>query len=311
MLKKYTLIFNKLYFILQGREYVTKSNKVVAAKVFNPVSICCVRNCFAKITMSEQQHFFNSFWKSAGDYKSQNILLSGLMTLKPRVVSSDEDDDDDDQQRSVKWEYSFHSLTKHFSVCQKLLCNLLDIRRSRFASIQKKMLNNESLQDNRGKHQNHVIRLSDELKEIIAEHCSSIPHSKSHYFKGKSGLLCFNDPELSIGKLYLLFIKYYTAKTGDSNPPIKESTYAKYFNHNLKYTFSKSLIDASKVSLKNKLSQENNVKQENEFLQVIIKQENGGEEVVNIKKEIDDEEEINIKQEVNIKQEIDVKLEMD
>jgi len=63
----------------------------------------------------------------------------------------------------------------------------------------------------------HSIRLSNEVKQIICEHCHSIPHSESHYSREKSKLKYF-DSDLSLTTLYKLFLEYYTKKTGNENP---------------------------------------------------------------------------------------------
>lgn len=57
----------------------------------------------------------------------------------------------------VLWDYSFiftSEETLHVPVCQKFLCNLINIKKGRFTTIQKKLLNNESLEDHRGTHNN-------------------------------------------------------------------------------------------------------------------------------------------------------------
>ena len=152
-------------------------------------------------------------------------MISALMKRKPPTEET--------QVNFISWEYFFHFGSIGVTVCQKFLCTLLNIKKGRFASIQKKLLNNKSLQDNRGTRNNRIVRLTDELKKMINEHCLLIPHSESHYSRECTKLLYFDHSDLTMCKLYDLFIEYHTVKTGDSNPPLKKSTYFKYFNHNL------------------------------------------------------------------------------
>lgn len=145
------------------------------------------------------------------------------------------------------WDYIFHSQRRNAIVRQKFLCNTLQIKKGRFATIQKKLLNGESLQDKRGKHENHPIPLTEEIKELINYHCNLIPNSESHYCREKTSLKYFDDPDLTLSKLYLLFSDFYSAVTGDEKCPIDESTYCQYFNHHINFSFSKPRTDVCNV----------------------------------------------------------------
>jgi len=148
------------------------------------------------------------------------------------------------------WEYTFHSILRRVTVCQKFLCLILGITKHRFATIQKKRINNESMKDVRGRNI-HTIRLS-EVKQIICEHCHSISHSESHYSREKSKLNYFDHRDLSLTTLYKLFLEYHRKKTGNENSLISESTYSKYFNHILDFTFSKPCTDVCNFYFQNR-----------------------------------------------------------
>lgn len=239
--------FKNLFF--QGEEYVSTSKKLIPAKTFNSVSSCCSKKCFERIDVGDQLNCFESFWKSAKDYKSQNFILSMLMTRNVQKENS--------ERTLTRWNYMFHCNSENVMVCQKFLLNLLHLKIGRFTTIQKKLLNNESLEDNRGKHDSHQ-GLSNDLKQMIHDHCKLIPHSNSHYGSEKSNLLYFDNSELNISEMYKLFIAYYTAETGDIKPPITLSTYSKYFNHNLNFSFSKPRTDVCDFCFENR----NNVESE-------------------------------------------------
>ena len=105
------------------------------------------------------------FWKSSGGYDGQNMFLSTLLNKKPLTTTQNI------ESEFTSWEYSFNSVSGHTIVCQNFLCILLDIKRGRFTIIQNKLKNNESLEDNRGKHKKQVEHLTDEIIIMINEHC--------------------------------------------------------------------------------------------------------------------------------------------
>ena len=205
---------------------------MICAKEFKPVTSCCNKNCFRTIEAEKQQGYYNAFWVSARNYHSQNIFLAGLLTRKPMSKI---------ENQVVLWEYFFRFDTINVSVCQAFLCAVLNIKKGRISTIQQKLKNNEPLIDKRG--MKRKIVLTEELKKMIEEHCLSIPHSDSHYRREKSSLKYFDHPDLTLNKLYELFCEYYTAKTGDSNRPLEMSTYTKYFNNNLNFSFSNPRTD--------------------------------------------------------------------
>ena len=91
----------------------------------------------------------------------------------------------------------------------------------------------------------------------------SIPHSESHYSREHSSLKYFDHAELTFNKLYKLFVEYYISKTGNPIAPIKESTYIKYFNHNLNFTFTKPRTDVCNFCFKYRHNTKHNIELEN------------------------------------------------
>lgn len=180
---------------------------------------------------SYQKIFFNNFWKDAADYKTQNIMLSGLMILRRPPA-----DGNTHGMKVISWNYYFHCIYLRAEVCQAFLCRLLQINKGRFTTIQKKLISNVSLQDKRGTHSHHILKLTEKVKMLIKEHCLSLPHSQS---MENSQMLTFDRPDLTLKRLYNLFIKYYESRTGDTTPPLTVSTYSKFFNRNLNFTFKK------------------------------------------------------------------------
>jgi len=65
--------------------------------------------------------------------------------------------------------FSFN-LLRRVTVCQKFLCLILGITKHRFTTIQKKLINNESMKDVRGRN----ILFAYPIIQIICEHCHSM-----------------------------------------------------------------------------------------------------------------------------------------
>lgn len=214
---------------------MSKSGKKVCKKTFAPVSVCCSKKCCSNISESQQKEGFDLFWTN-GDYGMQNMMLASMMTRKDTTNKTS------DKPR-ILWFYTFRCQSGFYDVCRQFLCNLLQVDKSKFETIRLKLLNGESLTDKRGQHGNHRVKLTENVKKMIHEHCYSIPHSQSHYEHEKSNLLYFENPDLNMTKMYKLFVQYYTDQTGDTNAPIEESYYCKYFNHNVGFSFSTPRTD--------------------------------------------------------------------
>ena len=123
-------------------------------------------------------------------------------------------------------------------------------RKSRIENVQQTVTQNQSLADNRGNHQNHSVRLTENIKTLIEQHCQSLPHSESHYSREDSKLNYFDDSSLTLHGLYNLFVDYYASVTGDTNIPIGESAYMKFVNHYINFSFSSPRIDVCDICYK-------------------------------------------------------------
>ena len=122
-------------------------------------------------------------------------------------------------------------------ICQKFICNVFGIGVKRIKTVQKKIKSGETMEDKRGRHMNQKVKLTDDLKTLIQVHYKSIPHSESHYSRENSKLNYFYDRSLTLSELYLLFLDFYTAVTGNESIPIDKTTYYNYFNHHVNFSF--------------------------------------------------------------------------
>ena len=143
------------------------------------------------------------------------------------------------------WEYYFpHQqwINKKVVVCRIFLCQTLNINSGRFITLQNKIRNNKSLCEKRGG-TTHFRKLTDDLKSDIHEHCECLLHTPFHYRREYSSLNYFKVSSLNLSKLYQLFIHFYELKYENKKCPITESTYCKYFNHFVNFTFDMPRTD--------------------------------------------------------------------
>lgn len=180
----------------------------------------------------------DNFW-NLGTYLAENVLLSTMIRK--------EDSTNDNNGKPTKWLYHFFFDGNVIHVCKTFLCKVFNVGKARIETVQKKLSTNTTLDDNRGKHDNHIQKLTDEVKTVIQSHCESLPHSESHYSRENSKLNYFDSSDLTLVKLYELFIDYYASVTGKSEIPLDFSTYSKYFNHSVNFSFKMPRTDICNI----------------------------------------------------------------
>ena len=90
-----------------------------------------------------------------------------------------------------KWKYLCPLRSEKVVVCKTFFTNVISVSKDRIATVQKKVLSNETLADTRGKHENHFVKLTDDLKCLIKIHCESIPSTPPHYTRENTKLFVF------------------------------------------------------------------------------------------------------------------------
>lgn len=194
----------------------------------------------------DHRKFLHQEYYSLGTYLSQNVYLRMLMTARtPEVVNGNP------IKQKIRWNYEFSAPFVKRQDCRKFFCKVLQLMDKRVTHLQNKILNQRHLSDARGKHGN-TVKLTGEVKNLIKEHCESIPHSESHYDADRKKLKAFDNPEISLIILYKEFLKFYTSKTGKSDLRICLSAYSKYFNHHLPFTFTLPRVDVCDFCFQNK-----------------------------------------------------------
>lgn len=173
-------------------------------------------------------------------------MLSGLIILKNPST-----DGDTHEKKRIYWNDFFHCIYNRVEVCQLFLCQLLQISKDRFLTVQKKLISNESPEDKRGTHLHHEVKSTDKIQTSIRHHCLSLSHSEFQYSSEKCKLLTFDNPELPLTTLYKLFIEYYADKNENKTPPLLKSADYEFFNYNSNFTFNKPRTDVCNFCYEN------------------------------------------------------------
>lgn len=232
--------------LLQGSEYVSMSGKDVPKKEFVELSACCSNLCFQQIEIEQQKAFFSEFWE-LGDYQAQNVLIKCCMKRsEPKAAIENRDN-----IRFLRWTYLFPLPSSNIPVCKVFFCNVIGITKNRIFTVQQKIISDSSLKDQRGKHDQHVVKLTETVKTLILVHCESIPHKPSHYKREETTLNYFVNAELTLTQLYSLFVEYYQAVTGILDIPLDETTYTMYFNKNIPFSFTVPRVDVCNICFEN------------------------------------------------------------
>jgi len=99
-------------------------------------------------------------------------------------------------------------------MCRTCFSKLYRLTEKRIKVIQKKIVEGIGFQEQQGKHLKQKRIVDDELRALMYAHLVSIPHRKSHYASEHTQRLFFENPDLTIKKLYMLFRVFYREKKG-------------------------------------------------------------------------------------------------
>lgn len=222
-----------------GLGYVSRGGKDIPGKQFVRVTHCCSLKCHQKINEDNQKDIFKGFW-GIGEKQKQDTLLIGLIDKKEIVC----------HQTSVKtknrenaYVYNVKVDGKRTGVCKALFMKLIQVSEGRLKTVLRAVTNgNVIVYENRGKHDNRPSKIPIKLWDLVKEHWALLPSKQSHYGKRKSERKYFDDPSLSVLKLYRVFQQYHFEKTG-MVLKVKYSTYHRFFRENSPYAFRQPRTD--------------------------------------------------------------------
>lgn len=138
--------------------------------------------------------------------------------------------------------------TREYRVCKLAFANIHGISRKRVELIARYLSNDVTTPpEKRGKHDTRLNRKSAAAVAQVHEHILSVPRRSSHYSRRDNIKRYYLSPELSISKLYELYLERYepdARKPSDNdniNKPkavISGDFYYRYFKANFNYSFA-------------------------------------------------------------------------
>jgi len=192
-----------------------------------------------------------SIFNNIGDKFKQDTFLGGLIHLKPVIHHRSRNGSRPSKTYSVQYEVKLG--TDVILICKKAFCSIFGVGKTAVDRIVKKLQNNiPSPTDNRGKHQNRPNKLPADIHFQINTHINSYPKRQSHYSRLNNSNTRYLSPDLSVAKLYRLFLqKYepdfwalYNAELSEGReiitmkPTVKYPYFAKYFASNFNISFA-------------------------------------------------------------------------
>lgn len=185
-----------------------------------------------------------------GKKEKQDTFLAGLITVnnivRRRPITNEK------PNRSFACVYKVRiDGTNEIIVCKNAFCSLFGVGKAvveRLSSNIKQ--NNPSPKDLRGKHANRPSKISDQILFQIKTHIQSFPRLISHYSRHDNNEKRFLSPELSISKMYKLYLEKHEQdileklKNGEKVKPIvKYEFFSDYFNKKFNLSFGNPKSD--------------------------------------------------------------------
>lgn len=242
----------------KGIGHISLRKKVVPPRVTGPDCLCR-KKCFVSVS-DEDKISLISIFNSIGDKSKQDTFLGGLIHLNPVVRHRSRNGSRPNKTCSVQYEIRLG--TRVISVCKKAFCSLFGMGKTAVDRIVNKLQNHiPSPTDNRGKHQNRPNKLSEDINFKISTHINSFPKRQSHYSRSDNSNTRYLSPNLSVAKLYRMFLeKYepnfwtiYNTEVSEGReitvkPTVKYQYFAKYFASNFNISFAYPRSDTSYMS---------------------------------------------------------------
>lgn len=232
-----------------GEQYINTQNKLIPPRVIGP-DCKCTKQCFLNVSDDDKNELISIF-NSIGDKCKQDTLLGGLIRISE--VNRHRSRDGSRPKKNCSVKYSIRVGINDVEVCKKAFCSLHGIGKSRVERIVQKIKNKvPSPIDNRGKHSNRPNKLPASICFQINTHINSIPKRNSHYSRSDNGNTKYMSPDLSIAKLYRLYLQKYEPYFWDEynkenrsqiKPILKYAYFHNYFITNFNISFTHPRTD--------------------------------------------------------------------
>ncbi|KAL5239619.1 hypothetical protein ACI65C_007029 [Semiaphis heraclei] len=138
-----------------------------------------------------------------GSKEKQDTYLCALITVNKIVRRRPKTGDGPTRSCSCKFKIRIN--IREVNVCKKAFCSLLGIGKSRV----------DSPVDLRGKHMNRPKKIPEYLIFKIHSHIASFPKRSSHYSRSDNSNTQYLSSDLTISKMYKLFLQLHNKDTYD------------------------------------------------------------------------------------------------
>lgn len=203
----------------EGKMYTDRKGTVHQARNLQQYNHNCRYGCNANILEDKRQSIFNSFWK-LGTWDLQTSFLCSSIILEEPVRKK--------HNASYVKRTSCTYTLEGFRVCKEFFLKTLDVSNKRVTNVINKKMSSENTvahKDKRG-HKVPSNKTSDQATEKVKEHINSLPKYSSHYSRVRSPNMKYLSTDLSIKKLYTLYVEMCKEQ---NISPVKESLYRYIF----------------------------------------------------------------------------------
>ncbi|PSN54975.1 hypothetical protein C0J52_02354 [Blattella germanica] len=217
---------------LTGKEYKTRSGKVIAEKFFSDNECGCVRKCNEKISTEQRKNIFQSFY-AVPDHIKQNFFIR--RSVQVSNVQRHRPTNNTKKARTQSFTYFFRIEKESVRVCKKYFRDTLQVSDGRIHAVCSKDDIHAALDGRGHRAPTNKIDTSD-----VERHISSFPAYTSHYTRNHNPNRKYLHPDLTIKKMYNMYVLQCQA---ENKQPVKEKMYYHVFSTNYNLHFKQPAKD--------------------------------------------------------------------
>lgn len=214
-----------------GKAYENTTGVTVPNREMHPpCGVKCRHKCASKFTEEERLNIFRKYWSLADINMQRNFILHFMQEINPqyRYVLNDRVR----AHRIKNNAFYFDNNGTKVRVCKLFFTATLGISFRCIRTVIEKSREGFLSNDCRGKHNNHK-QVSDDIKNGVRAHISSIPQVDSHYTRAHTEKK-FIEGGKTLAQLYRDY-KYDCEK--EKKPYANLSLYSKIFNYEFNLAF--------------------------------------------------------------------------
>lgn len=225
-----------------GKEHITKSGSVIAAKVFRGQLVCCKNNCAVKIDIVRQQEIFSNYYNSL-EWNTKTMFIRSCVSRNECAQANSSNPIVSSHTKKYTYNYAFLSDSgETINVCKEFFQKCLQVTSNRVYRALDSTTVNPSAKDQRGRRPSPKKTRQADMNVLI-EYIKRFPRYKSHYGRASSDRE-YLSPHLNIIKMY----REYKIICDSRNIPIlSEYIFREAFNKKFNLSFKTPKIDTCKT----------------------------------------------------------------